>query len=59
MPVILKPEDYELWLDPEVQKTEQLYPLLSPYPAEEMVAFPVSSQVNSPAVNAPELVKPI
>jgi len=59
MPVILKPEHYQLWLDPEVQKPEQLQPLLSPYPAEEMVAFPVSSQVNNPANNAPELVKPI
>jgi len=59
MPVILKPEHYDLWLDPEVQQPEQLQPLLSPYPDEEMVAFPVSSKVNSPANNTPELVKAI
>lgn len=59
MPVILKPEHYDLWLDPEVQQPEQLQPLLSPYPDEEMVAFPVGSQVNSPANNTPELVKAI
>jgi putative SOS response-associated peptidase YedK len=28
MPVILKPEDYDLWLDADVQSTEQLLPLL-------------------------------
>ncbi len=59
MPVILKPEHYQLWMDPEVQQPEQLQPLLSPYPSEEMVAFPVSSKVNSPVNNSPELVKAI
>lgn len=59
MPVILKPENYELWLDPGIQQPEQLQPLLSPYPSEEMVAFPVSTQVNNPAANAPELVKAV
>lgn len=59
MPVILRPEDYDLWLDSEVQQPEQLQPLLCPYPPEEMVAFPVSTQVNNPAVNAPELIEAI
>jgi len=59
MPVILKPEHYDLWLDPEVQQPKQLQPLLSSYPAEEMVSFPVSTQVNNPANNDPELVEAI
>jgi len=59
MPVILKPENYDLWLDPEVQQPEQLQPLLSPYASEGMVAFPVSPQVNNPAINVPELVKAV
>lgn len=59
MPVILKPEHYDLWLDPEVQQPEQLQPLLNPYPSKEMVAFPVSTKVNKPANNDPELVKAI
>lgn len=59
MPVILKPENYDLWLAVDVQKLELLHPLLCPYPANEMVAFPVNTQVNNPANNPPELVKAI
>ena len=49
MPVILKPEDYDRWLDPAMHKPEQLSALLRPYPSAEMVAFAVSPYVNSPA----------
>jgi len=31
MLVILKPEDYDLWLDPEMKDPELLKPLLCPY----------------------------
>jgi putative SOS response-associated peptidase YedK len=48
MPVILAPADYGRWLDPAVQKPEALQPLLRPYPAEEMTAYPVSTRVNAP-----------
>lgn len=56
MPVILHPQDYDLWLDPEVQDPEALQPLLRPYPSEEMTAYPVSLGVNNPANNNPECV---
>jgi putative SOS response-associated peptidase YedK len=59
MPVILKPENHDLWLDPDVQQPDLLHPLLCPYPSKEMVAFPVSKQVNNPANNTPELVKAV
>jgi putative SOS response-associated peptidase YedK len=34
MPVILHPEDYGLWLDPDFDEKEPLTTLLKPYPAE-------------------------
>ena len=56
MPVILRPEDYDLWLDPELHEPA---PLLAPYPAEEMKLTAVDTRVNSvrnddPACIAPE-----
>jgi putative SOS response-associated peptidase YedK len=59
MPVIISPKSYERWLSPQELPPEQLQPLLVPYPAEEMVAFPVSRLVNSPNNDVPECVLPI
>lgn len=58
MPVILRPQDYENWLDPAPRNAETLAPLLKPYAAGDMAAFPVSTMVNSPANDRPELVTP-
>lgn len=59
MPVILPPKDYAQWLDSAPQKPEGLQHLLAQYPAGEMTAHPVSTLVNSPANDRPELVQPI
>lgn len=56
MPVIVPSEAYDLWLSPETQETELLESLLRPYPAVEMVAFPVSNRVNNPAYNEPDCI---
>jgi putative SOS response-associated peptidase YedK len=56
MPAILHPRDYEKWLDPSPQTPENLLPLLKSYPAEQMNAYPVSTQVNKPENDNPELV---
>lgn len=48
MPVILPPEDYDLWLDPETRDTEYLLPLMRPFEAGEMEVYPVSRFVNRP-----------
>jgi putative SOS response-associated peptidase YedK len=58
MPVILKPADFDRWLDPAPQAPDTLMPLLQPYAAAEMSAHPVSTMVNSPANDRPELVVP-
>ncbi len=57
MPVILKAENYDLWLDEKEKNTERLQKLLVPYPSEEMASHAVSKAVNSPSYDAPELIK--
>ncbi|MBD2346547.1 SOS response-associated peptidase [Anabaena subtropica] len=59
MPVILAPQDYDLWLDPQEQKLQALQHLLSPYPAAAMTSYPVSILVNSPKHNSPECIIPV
>lgn len=59
MPVILSPQDYDLWLDPQQQKPQALQHLLSPYPASEMTAYPVSTLVNSAKHNSAECIIPL
>lgn len=58
MPVILHPDDHTQWLDPAPQTPERLLPLLRPYPADEMTAYPVSSLVNRPENDRPECLLP-
>ena len=57
--VVLPPETYSLWLDPNDRRPDELDGLLRPYPAQEMAAYPVSRQVNSPQNDAPELILPV
>ena len=59
MPAILPESDYELWLDPQVQDPKWLLPLLRPYPAEAMAAYPVSTHVNNPRHEDPACRAPI
>jgi putative SOS response-associated peptidase YedK len=47
MPVILNPEDYGRWLDPNIQGGQPLSDLLRPFPDASMQAIPVSTRVNS------------
>jgi putative SOS response-associated peptidase YedK len=48
MPVILHPEDYKLWLGADARELDLVKEMLRPYPAEEMLAYPVGTSVNSP-----------
>jgi putative SOS response-associated peptidase YedK len=59
MPVIVSPEKYGHWLDPSLRDSNSLAPLLVPFPAEEMIAYPVSPRVNSPATDDAECVAPL
>jgi len=59
MPVILHPRDYAKWLDVSPQTPENLLPLIKPFPADEMSAYRVSTLVNRPVNDSPELVVPV
>lgn len=56
MPVIIKPGDYQRWLD---QKSRDATGLLLPYPSSEMAAHPVSKAVNNPENQGQDLVEPV
>lgn len=58
MPVILHPQDFPDWLHPATPADALIY-LLRPYPAAGMIAYPVSTLVNSPANDHPECVEPL
>ncbi len=54
MPVLISPENYELWLsgpDPEALRS-----LLAPFPPEKMEARPVSRRVNDPSADSASLL---
>ncbi|MBW4678913.1 MAG: SOS response-associated peptidase [Microcoleus vaginatus WJT46-NPBG5] len=57
MPVILQPEAYTQWLDPQNKNPEELLPLLGPYPEAAMKTYPVSTLVNSPANDVHECIE--
>lgn len=58
MPVILPPDAYERWLDPDEVRSGALDDLLVPYPAEAMTAYAVTTYVNSPANDSPACIAP-
>lgn len=56
--MILRPDDYEAWLDADVRQPE-LLTLLRPYSHGEMSAYAVSAIVNSPSNDGPRCVEPL
>ncbi len=59
MPVILRREHEDVWLDPDQSETEALLPLLGSYPASEMEAYRVSREVNSARNDSANLLEPV
>ena len=55
MPVIVQPQDYQRWLDPENQ---DIADILTTPPSEGWIAYPVSRRVNSPKNDDPKLIEP-
>lgn len=58
MPVILLEDHYRQWLSPAEQDPAALTKLLMPYPADQMLAGPVSHTVNNPKIDSPECIQP-
>jgi putative SOS response-associated peptidase YedK len=59
MPVILRKEDEEEWLSPEVTDAAEIMHFLQPFPAKEMEAYPISTAVNNVRNDGEELIKPL
>jgi putative SOS response-associated peptidase YedK len=59
MPVILRREDEDEWLNPDRVEPEQLLPLLHPYPAHEMEAYPIASAINVPTNDTEAVIQPL
>ncbi|MBD0269144.1 MAG: SOS response-associated peptidase [Cyanobacteria bacterium Co-bin8] len=59
MPVILEPDQYVAWLDPDFYDPKDLQAMLDPYRAEGMESYPVSKAVNSPRNDAAECLEPV
>jgi putative SOS response-associated peptidase YedK len=58
MPILLRPEAEEAWLDPRLDgETERLLALLEPPPDEALRARPVSLLVNSTTNDGPALIE--
>ena len=57
MPVILDKDTCWRWL--ELQSMDALTGLLQPYPAEKMRAYPVSTRLNNPNEDDPQLIQPL
>ena len=58
MPVILSKKDEKVWLDPALDITEAIK-MLHPYPAEEMKMYPVSTLVNKPENDIPQVIESV
>jgi putative SOS response-associated peptidase YedK len=58
MPVILSPDNYDLWLDPGFENVASVTELLKPYNGR-MRRYPVSSRVNAGADDNVACAEPI
>ncbi|MGB3292586.1 MAG: SOS response-associated peptidase [Phormidesmis sp.] len=59
MPVIVHPDNYDLWLDPDLQDGRHLQHLLRPYEADAMQLQPVSQTVNNPRNETAACIEPV
>ncbi len=58
MPVILPPPNFDAWLDSET-KSEVALGLLRPYDGDDLVAYPISTRVNSVANDDAVIITPL
>ena len=59
MPVILEREFEEDWLDVKTHDFDSLKQMLKPYPDDNMIAYAVSTEVNNPSNDNPELIRKV
>jgi putative SOS response-associated peptidase YedK len=59
MPVILKRDDYDVWLDPGMTSVETVADLLKPFDACLMRLYPVSNRINQAQNDDADCARPI
>jgi len=59
MPVILDPDNYDLWPDPGMRDGVAASELLKPYDARLMRGYPISSRINHVANDDAECSAPV
>jgi len=58
MPIVLTPDAFNEWLNPDNQDTSKLEILLTKHTVREFTAYPVTIYVNSPKNNDPKCIEP-
>jgi len=58
MPVILRPENEDNWIDPTVRDTDSLLKLLNPYPSKFTEMYEVSPMVGRPNSDVEDIIRP-
>lgn len=59
MPVILEPNDEELWINPDEADLAKLQKALKPYPDDALTAYAISDYVNNPRHQGEECSKEV
>ncbi|HEX8923731.1 MAG TPA: SOS response-associated peptidase [Patescibacteria group bacterium] len=59
MPVIIPPENEDLWVDTDIKYADGPSNLLKPFPDDLMASYPVSPQINSASINDSSLIRPL
>jgi putative SOS response-associated peptidase YedK len=59
MPVILNPDNYDLWLDPGMTDSATAFDLLKPFDARSMRRYPVNTRLNNVANDDEEFSQPV
>ncbi|HJT71717.1 MAG TPA: SOS response-associated peptidase [Terriglobales bacterium] len=59
MPVIVTPDKYDVWLDPDVTDFNAIKEILKPYDADQMRRYPVSTKLNNSKNEGAESAAPV
>ena len=59
MPVIVTPDKYDVWLDPDVNDFNTIRDILKPYDANLMRRYPVSRRLNNSKIDDAEAASPV
>lgn len=59
IPVIVDPDNFDLWLDPGMTDVASASDLLKPFDARAMRSYPISSRINHVANDDEECSRPV